>query len=291
LTTPTVSVGLPVFNGAEYLRDSIEALLSQTYTDFELLISDNASTDRTAEICEEYARRDPRIRFMRQKANRGAATNFKLLLDEAVGTYFMWAAADDLVSANWIEHLLGNMRGTDFGVFGGYQYINQSGKAEGPPVTPRSLRRHSQMMAFLLPDTCGKCFYMYALFRRKQLASLPLFEVTPFLGNDQIFIIRFLEQGDLRSIPGAVLSYRIHDANTSAAESRDLGLYRRQLLSVFPAVYYRNAIAALPPIKRLLVLPLVPLKYLFEQGRSYRNFGREVIRKLERLGRAGVPAA
>lgn len=93
---PTVSIGLPVYNGEDYLRESLDALLAQTYTDFELIISDNASTDATAEICREYAERDPRIRYVRQEANIGAAPNHNVPAALARGRYFKWASDDDL---------------------------------------------------------------------------------------------------------------------------------------------------------------------------------------------------
>jgi glycosyltransferase involved in cell wall biosynthesis len=95
-TTPALSIGLPVYNGERYLRQSLDALLAQTFSDFELIISDNASTDGTAQICHEYAARDPRIRYVRQPRNIGAAPNHNILPGLARGAYFKWASHDDL---------------------------------------------------------------------------------------------------------------------------------------------------------------------------------------------------
>lgn len=92
---PQVSIGMPVYNGAKFIREALDSLLAQTFIDFELIISDNASTDGTEAICREYAAEDQRIRYVRQAQNLGAAANFKYVLDEAVGEYFMWAAHDD----------------------------------------------------------------------------------------------------------------------------------------------------------------------------------------------------
>jgi len=97
--TPTVSIGMPVYNGEKYIRESLDSLLSQTFTEFELLISDNASTDGTEAICREYAARDSRIRYVRQNENRGAAANFELVLYKAQGEYFMWMACDDIAGS------------------------------------------------------------------------------------------------------------------------------------------------------------------------------------------------
>lgn len=103
LGCPTVSVGVPVYNGASSLRAALDSLLAQTFSDFELIISDNASTDGTEAICREYAARDSRVRYVRQATNIGSAANFKYLLEQAHGEYFMWAAGDDRRSSDFIE--------------------------------------------------------------------------------------------------------------------------------------------------------------------------------------------
>src|ERR1700690_2651657 len=93
---PRVSIGLPVYNGEKYLAAAIDSLLAQTYADFELIISDNASTDRTAKICQEYAELDRRIRYYRQPKNCGIAGNFTRTLELARGEFFQWHAHDDI---------------------------------------------------------------------------------------------------------------------------------------------------------------------------------------------------
>jgi len=93
---PRLSIGLPVYNGEKYLGEAIDTLLNQTFGDFELIISDNASTDATGEICREYARQDPRVRYLRQPVNIGLSPNHNFVVDEARGELFKWAAADDL---------------------------------------------------------------------------------------------------------------------------------------------------------------------------------------------------
>ena len=93
---PRLSVGLPVYNGEKYLAEAIDSLLGQTFEDFELIISDNASTDRTADICRRYAERDFRVRYIRQPKNIGLSPNHNFVVDEARGEFFKWAASDDL---------------------------------------------------------------------------------------------------------------------------------------------------------------------------------------------------
>ncbi|MGA7951628.1 MAG: glycosyltransferase family A protein [Thiobacillaceae bacterium] len=112
---PIVSIGMPVFNGERYIRDALDSLLAQTFTDFELIISDNASTDRTEQICRQYAAHDARIRYVRQSVNLGALPNFQFVLEAAVGEYFMWAAYDDFWKPNFIAHALPAMNDKSVG--------------------------------------------------------------------------------------------------------------------------------------------------------------------------------
>lgn len=107
---PLVSIGMPVYNEARWIRQSLDALLTQTFEDFELIISDNASTDGTWEILKEYAAKDQRIVLYRQPENRGAIANFQFVLDQARGDYFMWAGGHDLWSANFLDVLVSEMQ-------------------------------------------------------------------------------------------------------------------------------------------------------------------------------------
>ncbi|MEM6891420.1 MAG: glycosyltransferase family 2 protein, partial [Pseudomonadota bacterium] len=85
MTTPRLTIGLPVYNGANYLAEAVTSILSQDFEDFELIISDNASDDDTADICRDFAARDKRVRYERQVVNVGAAPNYNLLLPLARG--------------------------------------------------------------------------------------------------------------------------------------------------------------------------------------------------------------
>lgn len=97
-TRPRISVGLPVYNGAEYLAQTMEALLGQTLADFELIVCDNASTDATAAVAQTFVARDSRVRYVRNEVNIGLAGNYRRALALAQGDYFRWHAADDLVA-------------------------------------------------------------------------------------------------------------------------------------------------------------------------------------------------
>jgi glycosyltransferase involved in cell wall biosynthesis len=103
MSAPTLSIGLPVYNGERYLAEALEALLAQTYDDFELIISDNASNDATEKICRAYADKDDRVRYIRQPVNIGADPNHHFVVEQARGRYFKWAAHDDVYEPELIR--------------------------------------------------------------------------------------------------------------------------------------------------------------------------------------------
>ena len=102
-SNPRISIGIPVYNGEKFICKCIESVLQQTHRNFELIISDNASTDSTSKICEEYLRKDNRITFVRQNKNMGQNWNFNFLLEKANGEYFVWVAADTFLLPEFIE--------------------------------------------------------------------------------------------------------------------------------------------------------------------------------------------
>lgn len=102
-TTPLLSIGLFLYNGDRFLANAIESILNQTFRDFELIISDNCSTDRSEEICRHYAEQDSRIRYYRADRNMGAGWNLRNVYFKATGKYFKWAAHDDMIQPDFLR--------------------------------------------------------------------------------------------------------------------------------------------------------------------------------------------
>jgi glycosyltransferase involved in cell wall biosynthesis len=104
--TTLVTIGLPVYNSERHLKQSLDSLLNQSFSDYRLIISDNASTDRTAEICQDYAKRDKRIDYFRNSANIGLSPNFNRVFELSDSPYFKWATADDYWAPSMLEKAL-----------------------------------------------------------------------------------------------------------------------------------------------------------------------------------------
>ena len=100
---PLVSIGLPVYNGENYLEETICSILGQTFPALELIICDNASTDSTGLICQKYAQQDPRVRYYRNRTNIGGGANYDLCFEKSQSRYFKWSAHDDLLDREYLS--------------------------------------------------------------------------------------------------------------------------------------------------------------------------------------------
>jgi hypothetical protein len=130
---PLVSVGLPVYNGAAHLGGAFESLLGQTYSNLELIVSDNASTDATAALCAEWEARDGRVRLFRQTSNIGAPANWNFVARQARGEYFKWASVSDRCDPRFIEACLRPLLANDDAVlcFTRTRYIDEAARFVG----------------------------------------------------------------------------------------------------------------------------------------------------------------
>lgn len=207
--TPQISIGLPVFNGGAYLRAALDSLLAQTLKDFELVISDNASTDDTGEICAEYAVHDSRIRYVRQPVNRGAPANFQYTLDEARGKYFVWAACDDWWDKCFLEDLAALLDKVPEAViaFCRFTHVDSSGRTfrDYPCITQLgrksdSPRAKSSFESFMLQRTIhGKVNLIYGLMRTDVLRKANVWRRWGLFGwgADLLMVSTILRYGDV----------------------------------------------------------------------------------------------
>lgn len=223
---PTISIGLPVYNGDDYLEGAIKSILAQTFTDFELLICDNASTDRTQEICEKYANLDRRIRYHRNEENLGAARNFNLSVELARGEYFKWMAHDDLLEATYLEKcyqgivahpevILSYPRTMD---------IDKNGKHLRPKNF--DLRESStDPTERFLHFTCVEhsCFQVFGLMKRELLLSTPM--IGSYVASDRVLLVLLCVKGPFYEVPEELYYHREHpERSTRVVKSLQLML-------------------------------------------------------------------
>lgn len=268
---PAVSIGMPVYNGEKYICEALDALLSQSHTDFELIISDNASTDGTGAICQQYAAKDGRIRYVRQAVNLGALANFTFVRDAARGECFMWAAGDDKWDPNWISEMLNAMKKTGAdAAFGKVQSIDEHScdlehPANHSSFDYRGSRWLRQLKYFLQFEGAGKANPIYALWK---LSALRDIQLKNYL-YDYLIVFDLLGKTEMASCGGSKIYKRIHSESEGGgapvASSRGLiatvrrmgGYLARPIPKGLISGYVQLAVG-----NRASLVAAVPLKYL-----------------------------
>lgn len=171
---PLVSIGMPTYNGSRYIRHALDSLLNQSYRNFELIISDNASSDETQKICGEYVKKDKRIKYIRQKENVRAGDNFNYVLKQAKGKYFMWASDDDIWYKDFIKTLLDVlMKNNDCTVgFCNYIYFNHNTKVEKKIRVKNNLSMKNRIIEYLNNYQNLLASLYYGIFKTKVLQEI-----------------------------------------------------------------------------------------------------------------------
>jgi glycosyltransferase involved in cell wall biosynthesis len=210
---PRVSIGLPVYNGAAFLGEAIESILAQTFRDFELILSDNASTDATPEICQTYAARDPRIRYFRNETNIGGAGNFSRVFRLGRGEYFKWAADDDVIAPEFVERCVEVLdRDPSLALcFSKMQIIDSVGRVvrrryDNGLKRLGSERAHERFADMLL--TGHGCFHSFGLARASLVAQTPLF--ASYIGSDRSYLAELSLRGRFFELEEDLFGLRDH---------------------------------------------------------------------------------
>jgi glycosyltransferase involved in cell wall biosynthesis len=210
---PAVSIGMPVYNGEKYIREAFDTLLSQSHTDFELIISNNASSDGTEAICQQYASKDSRIRYVRQSINIGALANFEVVLEKAQGDCFMWAAADDKWDPSWISQMLKTMKTTGSeAAFGLIHAINENSKVVDHYMNNETFeysgpRWFRQLKYFLQFEGVGKANPIYGLWKTAHLREIKLNNYS----YDYLIVFDLLGKTEIAGCSESTFYKRIHD--------------------------------------------------------------------------------
>lgn len=208
---PRVSIGLPVYNGAAYLAETLDSLLDQTWTDFELIISDNASTDATQDICRSYAARDARIRYLRNRENLGAAANYNRVFHLSSGEYFKWAAADDLCAPEFLERCV-EVLDREASVVLCYpraQAIDEQGKViRDYPSKPNAASARPQERFYEFVCVPHPCVAVFGLIRASALRRTQL--IGNFASADRPLLGELSLMGRFFELPEFLFFYRNH---------------------------------------------------------------------------------
>jgi glycosyltransferase involved in cell wall biosynthesis len=196
---------MPVCNGEKYIRQALDSLLAQDYANFELIISDNASKDGTAEICREYLTKDKRIRYYRNETNLGGVANFNRVFELSSGEYFMWAACDDLWEPTYISTLLQSLMMTRSGVLAFSAFDNVDEHGQQIRTYPRLFELPSEDILRRLQnyitqeEWLGKANLIYGLMRRTAIQEAEGLKIwgKNLWGVDMLVVFKLLTLGNL----------------------------------------------------------------------------------------------
>jgi glycosyltransferase involved in cell wall biosynthesis len=215
-STPSLSIGLFVYNGEPFLRATLDSILGQTFKDFELIISDNASTDATQEICESYARSDSRIRYSRSDANMGAGWNIRRVFTLATGKYFKWAACDDLYEPTFLEKCVNALEADS-------SFVLAHSKTRIIDERGASLENYNWPMRSDSPDVLTRfremllndhmCYQIFGVMRRDALLKIP--QQGSYVNSDGVLLAQLSFLGRFYEDPEFLFISRRHDRQSS----------------------------------------------------------------------------
>jgi len=211
-----LSIGLPVYNGEKFIHKCLDSLLSQTFTNFEIIISDNASVDNTQKICQEYSKNDRRIRYIRQEKNIGLNPNFNFVLEQAKTKFFMWIGVDDFLLPDYfkknIEFLVSNSNFVG-SVSKIIPYNLSEIQIDGidskfVSFTKKLRTRFKKLEVFSISGTYEEkvrkyltgstCQVIYGIFRTEKLQDSII--LTRFIGHDWVEMLNILKFGDIHVV-------------------------------------------------------------------------------------------
>lgn len=216
---PIVTIGLPVYNGELFLKETLEAILQQTFENFELIISDNASTDATEKICRSYALKDGRIKYIRNEKNLGAAKNYNQLVPMARGKYFKWAAADDLIAPSYLTQCVNILNGNPDILIcqSAIRIIDERGqhlRDYDDHLHFGSEEPHLRLHNYLFRKA-GMWNAVFGLIRVEELRKTQL--IGGYISSDQVLLGELVLRGKVFQIPERLFSRRVHPQQAGGA--------------------------------------------------------------------------
>lgn len=209
-----ISIGLPVYNGEQFIEDSLRSLASQTLQDFELIICDNASTDRTEEICRAYKEKFENFKYIRNPVNYGAAKNYNLAFSRSTGEYFKWTSYDDMIAPTFLEKCSQALERDSSLAIAHTQtvLIDESGQETGLNLDDLTILFHQpyQRLAHLFKNY-NLCNPIFGLIRSESLKKTGL--IGNYVGSDYITLVELCLLGKIIEIREPLFFRRDHPKN------------------------------------------------------------------------------
>jgi glycosyltransferase involved in cell wall biosynthesis len=296
--TPRVSIGMPVYNGANFLAETLDSLLAQRFTDFELIISDNGSSDDTERICRAYADRDRRVRYFREAVNRGATWNHNRVIELATGEYFKLAAHDDLCLPDFLGRCVAVLDSSPDVVLchPRVAIIDAAGERLQPyryAWTAGSPRVRERLHA--LSGLRYRCFPVFGVVRTDALRRTRL--MGPYIASDRVMLAELGLRGRFAEVGEELFLSREHQGRSTRAHKVRSGRTawfdpNRRVRVVLPV--WRQGAEFVRAIRRAPLAPGERAACYAEMvrwvGRHYKSLGKDVVLAVPQAVRAARAA-
>lgn len=239
--SPKVSIVLPSYNGARFLNKSVESIINQSFTDWELVIVDDCSTDNTLKIAKSFAKRDPRISVIHNEPNKKLPASLNVGFDAARGEYLTWTSDDNIAKKNWLSTLVDYMdKNPDVDMVAAtMDYIDEDGKFLFKTLPQKS------PIALGYKCNVGAAF----MYRRKIADVVGKYDEDAFCAEDYDYWCRVALAGRLDYIPDNIYEYRTNSQSLTALQQPRIrqktaivqNKYRDDIIKKFHLNYWNRA--------------------------------------------------
>jgi glycosyltransferase involved in cell wall biosynthesis len=285
---PLITIGVPVYNGERYVEEALRSILSQESADLEVVISDNASTDRTRDICRSVAAADRRVLYVRNETNLGAAANYNRVVHLARGDYFKWSAHDDLLAPTFVRDCLAALEGDGSAVLS-YPHamvIDDEGDEAGPEtmdeVVVQAGTPHDRLKEYLASSWDNpRCTAILGVMRTGVLRKTRL--VEPYVSADRILLAELALHGKFLRVAGMLLKRRRHEGSSMRAHAafedrmRWFGGSGSKSVSSPHLLWLRKYASAIPFAS---LTPAESIRCLFAVGEYARKVWPRIVREM-----------
>jgi len=282
-SNPLVSIIMPVRNSGLFLLEALQSIKNQTYTNWELIVVDDASTDETSNILKDFSKASKKIKIYGNKRKKGVSVSANIAISKARGEFVARMDSDDVMYPNRIEKqvkfLLKNKSVVAVG--GQCGVINECGEEIGEKIFPTSSKEIEKKMFSNIPVQQPTLMVNMSMLPK----DFVWYDDSIGLAEEMELLFKLFECGEVRNVPGKVLRYRIHGGNTSLQDPKKTfyQTFKTRLISLYKYKYKPTILGVLTTIVQLIVVSVLPKNLIYPTYSFVRGLNKINILFLQRI--------